>query len=644
MKLERALLVPMALVFMVFGMTGMAIPVLPLHVHQTLGMSSFIVGLVAGSQFAASLLSRLWSGHLCDRHGPGMAVRAGLLAAAASGLLYLLSLQFLASPDTSLVLLLLGRALLGGAESFVVTGGLAWAITAASPGESGRVMAWIGMAMYAAFAIGAPIGSALYASMGFTAIAVATLVVPLLALPLLRRIPARAAPAPHAPQSPAGVLRAVWRPGLGLALSSVGFSAITTFIALLFVGRGWTPSWAGFSAFAGAFVVARIVGGRLPDRIGGARIAMYSLLIEALGLTVVASAQTSAAAVIGAVLVGLGYSLVFPGFGLEIVRQAPAGHRALALGSYTACLDLALGVAGPALGLLADKAGLAAVFAASAPMVLLAAAVALVLMRRPAASLDESPTKAMALGAPEPRTMKSDAYDLIVVGSGAAGLSAACTAAALGQRVLVLEHSERVGGTTAISGGMVWIPDNHKMADAGLPDSPEAAREYLLHTVPGSPQDARMAQYLARGDEAIRFLESHTSLRLQPVRRYPDYYPDLPGATSGGRVLEPVPFDGRELGTAFAQLRDPLPEFMLFGGMMVSREDLPILRRVTHSPKAMWHAAKLLARYLRQRLEAHRGTSLVLGNALAARLFKSARDLGVEIALRTSVVSLVSEG
>ena len=132
---------------------------------------------------------------------------------------------------------------------------------------------------------------------------------------------------------------------------------------------------------------------------------------------------------------------------------------------------------------------------------------------------------------------KSDAYDLIVVGSGAAGLSAACTAAALGRRVLVLEHSDRVGGTTAISGGMVWIPDNHKMKEAGLPDSPEASREYLRTTVPGSMQDARMAHFLARGDEAIRFLESHTSLRLQPVRHYPDYYPDLPGATAGGRVL-----------------------------------------------------------------------------------------------------------
>jgi succinate dehydrogenase/fumarate reductase flavoprotein subunit len=230
--------------------------------------------------------------------------------------------------------------------------------------------------------------------------------------------------------------------------------------------------------------------------------------------------------------------------------------------------------------------------------------------------------------------------DVIVVGSGAAGLAAACTAAALGRRVLLLEHGERIGGTTAISGGMVWIPANHKMAQADLRDSVAAAWDYLRATVPGCERDPRMHAFLAHGDEAIRFLEQHTSLRLQPVRRYPDYYPDLPGATGGGRVLEPVPFDGLALGADFALLRDPLPEFLLFGGMMVSREDLPVLRRVGRSPAAAWHAAKLLARYALQRTRAHRGTSLVLGNALAARLLKSARELGVAITTSASVSAL----
>jgi len=220
---------------------------------------------------------------------------------------------------------------------------------------------------------------------------------------------------------------------------------------------------------------------------------------------------------------------------------------------------------------------------------------------------------------------------VIVVGAGAAGMAAACTAAVKGRSVLLLEHADRVGGTTAISGGMVWIPANHKMREAGVDDDLDRARDYLRATVPGADADARLRTFLERGDEAVRFLEANTHLKLQPVRRYPDYYPDRPGATPGGRVLEPVPYDGRDLGADFALLRDPLPEFMLFGGMMISREDLPVLRRVTRSAAAVMHTARLMLRYARQRLGAHRGTSLFLGNALAARLLKSLRVLKVEL-------------
>jgi 2-polyprenyl-6-methoxyphenol hydroxylase-like FAD-dependent oxidoreductase len=240
--------------------------------------------------------------------------------------------------------------------------------------------------------------------------------------------------------------------------------------------------------------------------------------------------------------------------------------------------------------------------------------------------------------------MTDENYDLIVVGAGAAGLAAASIGAAEGHRVLLLEHTGRIGGTTAISGGMVWIPANHKMREAGIADSDAAARRYIEETVPGAMNDARMRAFLQYGDAAIRQLEARTALKLRTVRRYPDYYPDLPGATPGGRVLEPVPFDGRELGKDFALLRDPLPEFMLFGGMMISREDIPKLRRLGKSPAATWDVLKLIGRYARQRLRAHRGTTLVLGNALAARLLKSARELGVDIVLNAHVERLVQEG
>jgi MFS family permease len=121
-----ALLPLMAAVLVVFLITGIALPVLPLHVHQGLGLGTFVVGLVTGSQFAASLISRIWSGRYADRRGAKRAVVAGLIAAAISGLLYLVSLRFLDAPAISVAILLAGRALLGGAESFIITGVLSW--------------------------------------------------------------------------------------------------------------------------------------------------------------------------------------------------------------------------------------------------------------------------------------------------------------------------------------------------------------------------------------------------------------------------------------------------------------------------------------------------------------------------------------
>src|SRR5207302_3079320 len=164
----------MVVVFVAFLVIGIAIPVLPVHVHDGLGQGTFVVGLVAGSQFAASLVSRPWAGHYADARGAKRGVIAGLVAAAASGLLYLLSLGFGAAPSVSVAILLLGRGALGGAESFIITAAVSWGLALVDSRSTGKVIAWVGSAMFAAFAIGAPAGAALYAAHGFAAVAFAT--------------------------------------------------------------------------------------------------------------------------------------------------------------------------------------------------------------------------------------------------------------------------------------------------------------------------------------------------------------------------------------------------------------------------------------------------------------------------------------
>ena len=181
-SVTSALLPIMTVVFIGFLIIGMALPVLPLHVHQSLGMSTFVVGLVAGSQFVAALITRVWSGHYADSRGAKRAVLAGLMAAVAGGLLYLLSLRFAGAPWVSVANLLLGRAVLGAAESLIITGGVSWGLALAGPANAGKVIAWVGMAMFAALASGAPLGTTLYSFGGFASIAVATALIPLVTM------------------------------------------------------------------------------------------------------------------------------------------------------------------------------------------------------------------------------------------------------------------------------------------------------------------------------------------------------------------------------------------------------------------------------------------------------------------------------
>jgi succinate dehydrogenase/fumarate reductase flavoprotein subunit len=235
-------------------------------------------------------------------------------------------------------------------------------------------------------------------------------------------------------------------------------------------------------------------------------------------------------------------------------------------------------------------------------------------------------------------------YDVVVIGAGAGGMTAAAVAATRGLRAIVIEKTAVVGGTTAISGGMVWVPNNSKQSPAERHDTPEQAAAYLEAVVRSKEGADLRRHYLAEAPKAIDYLERHTHVRLAPVPFYPDYYPDVPGAMLRGRVLEPVPFNARELGDWFQLLRPPLPEFMLFGGMMVARADLVHFRNALRSARSMARVLRLLAGYGADRMRFHRGTNLVLGNALAARLLKSLLDLNVPVRLNTAVTGLMQEG
>lgn len=239
--------------------------------------------------------------------------------------------------------------------------------------------------------------------------------------------------------------------------------------------------------------------------------------------------------------------------------------------------------------------------------------------------------------------MDQVACDVLVVGSGAGGFATAITAAHHGLDVLMVEKEAVFGGTTALSAGVVWIPGNADAAAQGFADSREDALAYIRHEAGNRFDQARAEAFVDNGARMLAFFEQHTLVRYKAQAVWADYHPDAPGAAKGWRGLMPEPFDGRALGAAFGTLRPPLASMMVLGGMMIARDDLPQFFRMTRSASAALYCGKLIARYGIDRLSHARGTRLANGNALVARLAKSAFDAKIPLWLSSPVAELVTE-
>ncbi|THT98477.1 FAD-dependent oxidoreductase [Lampropedia puyangensis] len=226
-------------------------------------------------------------------------------------------------------------------------------------------------------------------------------------------------------------------------------------------------------------------------------------------------------------------------------------------------------------------------------------------------------------------------FDVIVVGSGVAGLSTALFCALKGMRVLVLEQSQWIGGTSALSAGAVWIPGSqydesiHARNDGSA--SMQTAAQYLEAATHAQSPAALRDAFLHQGPQAIKELTTHTAVQFRAFAYHPDYCGDLPGASTHGRALECPPFDGRLLQEDFLRLRPPIPEFTVLNGMMVDRTDIGHLLQMGRSWASLRYATGLLVRYAKDRLRFTRGTRLVMGNALVARLVYSLQQQKVPI-------------
>ena len=234
--------------------------------------------------------------------------------------------------------------------------------------------------------------------------------------------------------------------------------------------------------------------------------------------------------------------------------------------------------------------------------------------------------------------------DALVVGSGCAGMSAAVTAGHGGLNVLIVEKEPRFGGTTARSGGWLWIPGTSLAKDWGIQESPEQARTYLRHEAGNSFDAARVDAFLTKGPEAVDFFTGKTALRFDMPLTFPDYHAEAPGGAQGGRSMVTRPFDGHELGPRLRDIGSPLPELTVFGMMLGSGKEIIHFMRATKSLVSAFYVAKRLSRHALDVMRYGRGMTLTNGNALAGRLAKSVFDLDIPLWLSSPVRELIVEG
>ena len=338
---------------------GAALPVLPTYVRGPLHSTDLAVGIVVGVFAVTSVICRPLAGRQADQRGRRVVLIAGALAMAVGGVLYFVS--------DSVATLILARLVVGMGEGSLYTAGATWAVDLAPEDQRGFALGLFGLAVWGGLSIGPVAGEVLRSNVGYSAVWILTAVLPAMTALIAMRLPEPVKLVSGAPPGPMALFpKAAHRPGFALALANIGYAALAGFVVLTLSARGIGGGATVFTAFAIAVFASRLVLSRVPDKAGARRTATAAGLCEAVGLTIIASAQSLELALIGALVVGIGFSMLFPSLALMVVGEVGEDRRGSALGAFTAFFDIGVGLGGPIAGLTASLFGYPAVFYLSA--------------------------------------------------------------------------------------------------------------------------------------------------------------------------------------------------------------------------------------------------------------------------------------
>lgn len=341
-------------VFAVYLTIGITLGILPNFIQNNLKYGSIVVGIVIGLQALATLLTRAYAGKMTDTKGARLSSRFGTLLAMITGGLYLLSTLFSQNPVMALAIILVARIAHGIAESLFLTGALTWGIGLVGAEKSGKVMTWNGIAMYAGIAIGAPLGIWMKNSLGIETAFGTIVLLSIISWLVIKKLPVLSIDLNHIRTPFYKVVGKIAGQGLALAFSSIGFACISSFVSLFFAQKHWGDASLAFMFFGGSYILVRLFFSSFPDKYGGYKVTLVSLIIEIIGQLTIGYSTSKAMAIIGCSLTGAGFSLLFPSLGVLAIKKVKPQMRGTALGAYAAFFDLSLGLAAPIAGLIAS--------------------------------------------------------------------------------------------------------------------------------------------------------------------------------------------------------------------------------------------------------------------------------------------------